>query len=137
MSTHLAQEEPPSAEPPAAPAAAPAPPQFVAWLRAVAPYIHGFRGKTFVVAFPGELVLAGRLNTLIQDIGLLHAMGMRIVSTAVGSARPDHWWSVADDADGLTAALIEQLDAPVAAPSRILHPLDQSVDAYARLMLGV
>ena len=64
------------------------------------------------------------------------AMGMRIVSTAVGSARPDHWWSVADDADGLTAALIAQLDAPVAAPSRILHPLDQSVDAYARLMLG-
>ena len=86
MSTHLAQEEPPSAEPPAAPVAPPAPPQFVAWLRAVAPYIHGFRGKTFVVAFPGELVLAGRLNTLIQDIGLLHAMGMRIV--VVHGSRP-------------------------------------------------
>ena len=86
MSTNLAQEEPPSAEPPAAPAAAPPPPQFVAWLRAVAPYIHGFRGKTFVVAFPGELVMAGRLNTLIQDIGLLHAMGMRIV--VVHGSRP-------------------------------------------------
>ena len=86
MSSNHAQEEPPSAEPPAAPAAAPPPPQFVAWLRAVAPYIHGFRGKTFVVAFPGELVMAGRLNTLIQDIGLLHAMGMRIV--VVHGSRP-------------------------------------------------
>lgn len=57
----------------------PAPEQFVDWLRTVAPYIHAHRGKTFVVAFPGELVLAGRLNKLVQDISLLHAMGMRIV----------------------------------------------------------
>lgn len=64
----------------------PAPEQFVAWLRAVAPYIHAFRGKTFVVAFPGELVMAGRLNALVQDIGLLHAMGMRIV--VVHGSRP-------------------------------------------------
>jgi amino-acid N-acetyltransferase len=32
------------------------PVEFVHWLRSVAPYIHAFRGKTFVVAFPGELV---------------------------------------------------------------------------------
>jgi amino-acid N-acetyltransferase len=54
-------------------------PQFVAWLRGVAPYIHAFRGKTFVVGVPGELVAAGRLNQLVQDLSLLHAMGMRIV----------------------------------------------------------
>ena len=53
--------------------------QFVAWLRAVAPYIHAFRGKTIVVAFGGELVTAGRLNALVQDLSLLHAMGMRLV----------------------------------------------------------
>ena len=66
--------------------ALPASEQFVTWLRAVAPYIHAFRGKTFVVAFPGELVMAGRLNALVQDIGLLHAMGMRIV--VVHGSRP-------------------------------------------------
>ncbi|HWS74977.1 MAG TPA: amino-acid N-acetyltransferase [Quisquiliibacterium sp.] len=66
--------------------ALPAPEQFVTWLRAVAPYIHAFRGKTFVVAFPGELVLAGKLNALVQDLGLLHAMGMRIV--VVHGSRP-------------------------------------------------
>lgn len=68
------------------PTALPAPEQFVTWLRAVAPYIHAFRGKTFVVAFPGELVMAGRLNALVQDIGLLHAMGIRIV--LVHGSRP-------------------------------------------------
>ena len=59
---------------------------FVAWLRSVAPYIHAFRGKTFVVAFPGELVVAGGLPVLAQDLSLLHALGMRIV--VVHGSRP-------------------------------------------------
>ena len=44
------------------------PQQFVAWLRAVAPYIHAFRGKTIVVGFAGELVTRGRLNALVALI---------------------------------------------------------------------
>ncbi|MFM1991785.1 MAG: Amino-acid acetyltransferase [Pseudomonadota bacterium] len=55
------------------------PQQFVAWLRAVAPYIHAFRGSTIVVGFAGELVTRGRLNALVQDLSLLHAMGMKLV----------------------------------------------------------
>jgi amino-acid N-acetyltransferase len=55
------------------------PQQFVAWLRAVAPYIHAFRGRTMVVGFAGELVTRGRLNALVQDLSLLHALGMRLV----------------------------------------------------------
>lgn len=54
-------------------------PQFVAWLRSVAPYIHTFRGKTFVVGIPGELIEAGVLHTIVQDISMLQAMGMHIV----------------------------------------------------------
>ncbi|WP_091906671.1 amino-acid N-acetyltransferase [Chitinasiproducens palmae] len=60
--------------------------QFVDWLRAVAPYIHAFRNKTFVVGFGGELVSAGRLNTLVQDVALLQAMGIQIV--LVHGSRP-------------------------------------------------
>nr|WP_276554011.1 amino-acid N-acetyltransferase [Cupriavidus gilardii] len=60
--------------------------QFVDWLRAVAPYIHAFRGKTFVIAFGGELVKAGMLNALVNDVALLHAMGMQIV--LVHGSRP-------------------------------------------------
>jgi amino-acid N-acetyltransferase len=60
--------------------------QFVQWLRSVAPYIHAFRGKTFVVAFPGELVLAGALPCLAQDLSLLRALGIKIV--IVHGSRP-------------------------------------------------
>ena len=52
---------------------------FVGWLRDVAPYIHSFREKTFVIAFAGELALEMGLENLIEDIAMLHAMGMRIV----------------------------------------------------------
>jgi amino-acid N-acetyltransferase len=62
------------------------PVQFVQWLRSVAPYIHAFRGKTFVVAFPGELVMAGALPVLAQDLSLLHALGIKIV--IVHGSRP-------------------------------------------------
>lgn len=60
--------------------------QFVNWLRSVAPYIHAFRGKTFVVAFPGELVVAGALPVLAHDLSLLHALGIRVV--LVHGSRP-------------------------------------------------
>lgn len=62
------------------------PAEFVAWLRAVAPYIHAFRGKTFVVACPGELIAAGKLDRLVHDLSMLQAMGMRIV--VVHGSRP-------------------------------------------------
>ncbi len=62
------------------------PTQFVEWLRSVAPYIHAFRGKTFVVAFPGELVLSGALPVLAHDLSLLHALGIKVV--LVHGSRP-------------------------------------------------
>ena len=52
---------------------------FVPWFRAVAPYIHAYRGKTFVVAVAGEMIAAGKLNTFVQDLSILHAMGIKLV----------------------------------------------------------
>ena len=52
---------------------------FVPLFRAVAPYIHAYRGKTFVVALAGEAIAAGKLNTFVQDLSILHAMGIRLV----------------------------------------------------------
>lgn len=63
-----------------------APAQFVRWFREVAPYVHAFRGKTFVVAFGGELVRDGALNSLVQDLSLLSALGIRLV--LVHGSRP-------------------------------------------------
>ncbi len=52
---------------------------FVPWFRTVAPYIHAYHGKTFVVAIAGELIAAGKLPSFAQDVAILHAMGIRLV----------------------------------------------------------
>ena len=52
---------------------------FVPWFRSVAPYIHAYRGETFVVAMAGELIAAGKLNPFVQDLSILHAMGIKLV----------------------------------------------------------
>jgi len=52
---------------------------FVHWFRSAAPYIHGFRGKTFVIAFGGELVADGGFVQLAHDVTLLNSLGVRLV----------------------------------------------------------
>ncbi len=52
---------------------------FVPWFRSVAPYIHAYRGKTFVVGVAGEAIAAGKLNHIVQDLSILHAMGLKLV----------------------------------------------------------
>jgi amino-acid N-acetyltransferase len=52
---------------------------FVPWFRAVAPYIHAYRGKSFVVALAGEAIAAGKLNAFVQDLSILHAIGIKLV----------------------------------------------------------
>jgi amino-acid N-acetyltransferase len=61
-------------------------PRLVAWIRQSAPYIHAFRGRSFVVAFGGEMEAEGAAQALIHDIALLDAIGIRLV--IVHGARP-------------------------------------------------
>jgi amino-acid N-acetyltransferase len=61
------------------PAAVVFPHTFVPWFRSVAPYIHAYRGKTFVVAMAGEGIAAGKLSAFVQDLAILHAMGIKLV----------------------------------------------------------
>ena len=60
--------------------------RLVAWVRQAAPYIHAFRGRTFVIAFGGEVLETGAAQALILDIALLDSMGIRLV--LVHGARP-------------------------------------------------
>lgn len=60
--------------------------RLVAWVRQAAPYIHAFRGRTFVIAFGGEILEAGNAQALIHDIALLDSIGIRLV--LVHGARP-------------------------------------------------
>ena len=56
------------------------PEAFVRWLRQVAPYVHAFRGRTFVVAFGGEMFAErARFQSFVHDLNLLAALGIRLV----------------------------------------------------------
>jgi amino-acid N-acetyltransferase len=59
---------------------------FVHWIRAAAPYVHAFRGKTFVVAFGGEVVAAESFLDIVHDFNLLHSLGIHLV--VVHGCRP-------------------------------------------------
>lgn len=59
---------------------------FVHWFRSAAPYIHACRGRTFVVAFGGEVVEDGKFVELTHDLNLLASVGVRLV--LVHGARP-------------------------------------------------
>ena len=60
--------------------------QFISWFHSVAPYFHAFRGKTFVLAFGGEVLSERRFLELAHDINLLHSAGIRLV--LVHGSRP-------------------------------------------------
>jgi len=63
------------------------PEAFVRWFRQVAPYVHAFRGRTFVVGFGGEMFTErSRFISFVHDVNLLAALGIRLV--LVNGARP-------------------------------------------------
>jgi len=63
------------------------PESFVRWFRQVAPYLHAFRGRTFVVSFGGEMFAErARFTSFVHDISVLAALGIRLV--LVHGARP-------------------------------------------------
>lgn len=59
---------------------------FVSWFRASSPYIHAFRGRSFVLTFGGEAVSDESFPHLVHDIALLSSLGIRLV--LVHGARP-------------------------------------------------
>jgi len=59
---------------------------FVRWFRDSSPYINAFRGRTFVVAFGGEVLEDRQFATLVHDIALLNSLGVQLV--LVHGARP-------------------------------------------------
>jgi len=52
---------------------------FVHLIRSAAPYVHSFRGKTFVIAFGGEVVADDEFLGVVHDLNLLHSLGIRLV----------------------------------------------------------
>lgn len=59
---------------------------FVSFFRSSSPYIRAFRGRTFVIAFGGEVLADKQFAGLVHDIALLNSLGVRLV--LVHGARP-------------------------------------------------
>ncbi len=59
---------------------------FVQWFRSATPYIHAFGGRTFVIAFGGEIVDEKQFVALTHDLNLLASLEVRLV--LVHGARP-------------------------------------------------
>lgn len=55
------------------------PSQFVRGFRESSPYIHRFRGQTFVIAFGGNVLADGSFPSIASDIALLKSLGVGIV----------------------------------------------------------
>ena len=65
----------------------PHPEAFVRWFRQVAPYVHAFRGRTFVIGVAGDVIAErARFARFIHDLNLLAALGIRLI--LVHGARP-------------------------------------------------
>lgn len=64
----------------------PNPKDFVQWFRSATPYIHAFGGRTFVIAFGGEVVDQKQFVALSHDLNLLASLEVRLV--LVHGARP-------------------------------------------------
>jgi amino-acid N-acetyltransferase len=57
--------------------------KFVRFLHLASPYVAGHRSRTFVIVLPGEVVVEkDRLARFLEDILLLHGLGVRLVLVA-------------------------------------------------------
>ena len=60
--------------------------EFVQWFRSATPFIHAFGGRTFVIAFGGEVVSDQQFISLSHDLNLLASLEVRLV--LVHGSRP-------------------------------------------------
>ncbi len=51
---------------------------YIKWFRHSAPYINAHRKKTFVIMLPGDCIDNDNFGNIINDIGILNSLGVRI-----------------------------------------------------------
>lgn len=78
---------------------------FVDWFRAAGPYINAHRSRVCVLGFGGEAVADAQFDALINDIALLHSLGLKLV--LVHGARPQIEARLSEA--GLTARYVDDV----------------------------
>ncbi|MBC8948144.1 MULTISPECIES: amino-acid N-acetyltransferase [Xenorhabdus] len=68
--------------------------ELVEVLRHSVPYINAHRGKTFVIMLGGEAIAHKNFSNVVNDIGLLHNLGIRLI--VVYGARPQIEQNIAE-----------------------------------------
>ncbi|MBE8597517.1 amino-acid N-acetyltransferase [Xenorhabdus sp. BG5] len=68
--------------------------ELVEVLRHSVPYINAHRGKTFVIMLGGEAIAHENFSNIVNDIGLLHNLGIRLI--VVYGARPQIEQNIAE-----------------------------------------
>lgn len=94
--------------------------QYVSWFREASPYIHRFRGKTFVIVFDGDLVREGGMARLAHDLALLVSLGIHLV--IVHGAGPQ-----IDDSLERAQQKTERVNGRRITPASALSPLIEAV----------
>jgi amino-acid N-acetyltransferase len=51
----------------------------VSFFREASPYIHSHRGKTFIIAFAGEVAAHDQFPQILQDLAIISSLGARLV----------------------------------------------------------
>ncbi len=108
---------------------------FVDWFRNSSPYINAHRGKTFVILIEGAAMASSRWDQLLQDLALLHTLGVRLV--LVYGIRPQV--SAALEAEGIE---VERVEGRWVAHRGIMDHVEriaarQRLDIEAHLSLGL
>ncbi|SFU35193.1 amino-acid N-acetyltransferase [Xenorhabdus koppenhoeferi] len=68
--------------------------ELVEIVRQSVPYINAHRGKTFVIMLGGEAIAHENFSNIVNDIGLLHNLGIRLI--VVYGARPQIEQNIAE-----------------------------------------
>ena len=56
--------------------------------RSAAPYIYAHQGRVFVVTISRETAASGKLSELVQDLALLHTLGIKLILVEMLEALP-------------------------------------------------
>lgn len=66
--------------------------ELVEGFRHSVPYINTHRGKTFVIMLGGEAIEHENFSSIVNDIGLLHSLGIRLVVSMAHVRRSTQIW---------------------------------------------